>query len=132
MDPTEGVLWDYTNNKKIYVCPNDKFNFRVSYAMNKQAHFHPRAMVDRPSEKLVIMEELGIKDDKVTYTNDGCFSYWIAENWKDYIRNGHTKGSVYSYADGHVTWEIMPIEKTWEFATFIMSWSKINCLLSLG
>ena len=114
MNPKEGVLWDYINNEKSFVCPNDTGNYRVSYAINRQAHFYPRLNVKRPSQKLVIMEEGCEKDGKEIYTNDGCFSYWIAKNWKDYIRNGHVNGSVYSYADGHVAWEKMLIQKTWE------------------
>lgn len=114
MDPKEGVLWNYVNSEKCYVCPCDTSNIGVSYSLNRQSHFYLRTNVKRPSQKLIILEESGQKNGIEVYTNDGCFSYWIAKNWKDYIRNWHANGSVYSYADGHVTWEKMLIQKTWE------------------
>ena len=114
MDPANGSLWEYVNNSQIYVCPKDTSGLSVSYALNRQAHFRRHSQIRRPSQKLLILEESGTKNGVAVYTNDGCFSRWIAKNWKDYVRNWHSGGSVYGYVDGHVLWEKMEIGTVWE------------------
>ena len=114
MNPEEGVLWSYTNDQKIYICPNDNSENTVSYALNRQAHFHHTGRIKNPSQKLLICEESGTQDGVPVYTNDGTFSIWLAKGWKDYTRNWHSGGDVYSYSDGHVEWEKITIETVWE------------------
>lgn len=114
MDSAEGVLWSYTNNKDIYICPNDNSENTVSYALNSEAHFYHIGRIKNPCQKLLVLEESGTQDGVQVYTNDGTFSIWIAKDWKDYTRNWHSGGDVYSYVDGHVEWEIIPIKTVWE------------------
>ena len=114
MDPARGVLWTYTNNSNIYRCPNDRSSNSVSYALNRQAHLYPAWQVKNPSNKLLNLEEGCTQDGNQVYTNDGTFSIWVAKNWKDYTRAWHFGGDVYTYVDGHVLWEKLPIETVWE------------------
>ena len=106
LDCEKGVLFSYTNSKKIYKCPSSQTAYSVDYAKNLQSSFVSIIHPPKPSETALFLEE-GQSDSGMATeggtrgTNDGSYSSDIIKGWIDKPRNIHNGKSVYTYFDGH-------------------------------
>ncbi len=89
-----GVLFAYTKNAAIYVCPSDRRPDKMlSYSMNAGAAFIPETEVDRPSKFAMLIDE--------QYTlNDGAYHPVTA----DCPTIAHNEGATFLFFDGHSRW----------------------------
>lgn len=106
-DVTRGILYPYTKSKQIYLCRSDHTGTTCSYGVNSDTMDSKFTLVDNASETPLLLEE----GSTVKTTNDGFFD--IDYSPKDYIVNRHQKGSVYSFCDGHVSWERWSNTEVW-------------------
>ena len=111
-DVTRGILYPYTKSKQVYICRSDHTGSKVSYGANSDTKDSKFSQVDNPVETPLLLEEGSTKKT----TNDGFFN--IDYTPKDYIVNRHQKGSVYSFCDGHVSWERWSDTEVWAKCDF--------------
>lgn len=112
-DVTRGVIYPYVKAKRTYLCPCDNTGSLVSYGVNSDTKDAKLSNVSNGSETPMLLEEGSAKPT----TNDGFFNIdWTP---KDYVVNRHQKGSVYSFCDGHVSWEKWKDSEVWYKCDFM-------------
>lgn len=135
---TNGLLWPYLNNLKVYRCPADYTDHLRSYSVNFYlngecsgwANCPPFLItrsnqLKRPGQTFVFFDE----NDTRGYNMGG----WVADNncptaWTDFVPNFHVGWDNLSFADGHVeTW-------VWEDARTMVpaynNWQPRGCVYS--
>ncbi len=114
-----GTLWSYVENEEVYRCPADVTESNCSYGVNgdtiDNAANKPRkvAAVRDPSQTPYFLEEGATAET----TNDGYFNIWYTP--PDRVLNRHNDGDVYSYIDGHVTWDQLANREVYQQCNFL-------------
>jgi prepilin-type N-terminal cleavage/methylation domain-containing protein/prepilin-type processing-associated H-X9-DG protein len=98
-DVTLGLIYTYVNNEEVYRCKNDETDSNCTYGANSDTKAAKTAQIENPSETPLLIEEGSTSET----TNDGYFD--IDYSPRDHVVNRHSKGSVYSFCDGHASWE---------------------------
>ncbi|MFQ3610011.1 MAG: prepilin-type N-terminal cleavage/methylation domain-containing protein [Fimbriimonadales bacterium] len=92
--PIQGALYPYVKNPKVYVCPSDRRPEKLlSYSMNYVMGFIPDAVVERPAEVIVLV------DEQLTL-NDGFF----VPPPTDCPSIQHNNGATFLFFDAHAKW----------------------------
>lgn len=114
-----GLLFPYARNYQIYRCPSDRTKNVRSYSMQSQLGFffngtisdsqagagvlgyptiYRESQIQKPSPSLAIVH----LDENPRSLNDGWFFIPVEGNrWQDLPGILHSKGGVFSFADGH-------------------------------
>ena len=125
-DVRQGTLWKYVQAEGVYRCPADETNSQCSYGANgdtidlANARSRKVAAVPQPSETPYYLEEGAVSET----TNDGFFNIWWDDPATpgpdpDHVVNRHNEGSVYSYCDGHVTWDRLSDPEVYDRCNFL-------------
>lgn len=115
----EGTLFTYVNQVQSYKCPSLNTSYEVDYAKNMKSSMTSVNSTKWPSETILFTEE-GSDARGNTHlggpngTNDGSFAADFKKVWHDAPRDGHSKGNVSTFFDGHAAWNRM----TWEEIAF--------------
>ena len=115
VDFDKSAIYKYLENKDVFVCPSISSVAQVTYSINSDASYAKESVVNDPSSTPLILEEGA--EEKTKGTDDGAF--YVAERSNaNFLRNAHTKSSVFGYFDGHVTNETMKEEDCWKICDF--------------
>ena len=102
-DPSRGTMYPYVNTKKAYKCRLDMTESINSYSANGRTKGVKTSLVKASSETPLLLEEGTPKT-----SDDGYFAY------TNIVVNRHSKGAVYSFCDGHVSFEKWKLEEIWD------------------
>lgn len=103
-----GQMYPYCKDFKLYKCPNAPKRYRLSYAivdsMNGYAGRNGEGNeylcmkninnIERPAERMVFLDE---SPPSPGSWGIGC----VVEGWNDPVPKLHSKGTTFSFADGH-------------------------------
>ncbi len=101
--PSKGALFPYVNTEKPYLCRLDTTGSNNSYSVNCYLSVVKPSQIKNPSETPLLLEEGTPKT-----SNDGYFAS------TDVVINRHTKGSVFSFCDGHASFEKWKTTEIWD------------------
>jgi len=124
---TNGLLFKFLNTLKVYQCPSDPVQTRLStYSINNylcgNTGFRETnkwrvvkiSQIKRSDATVVFVEE----NDPRGYNMGGFYEeYPVALNsglWVDFAAGWHQDGANLSFADGHVDWWRWDDRRTWE------------------
>lgn len=99
-----GSLYTYVNADKAYLCRKDNSGSNCSFAANSNTNAIKVTMVNDTSGTPLLLEEATPKS-----TDDGYFA--VDSN---VVANRHTKGSNYSFCDGHAAFEKWLTKEIWD------------------
>ncbi len=102
---TAGVIYPYVKNPDVYICPSDRRGRekRLSYSMNAVAGYIPEAVVERPGQFVMLIDE-------AETLNDGYFLALApggvnnTGRFVDCPSIMHNNGAVFLFFDGHSKW----------------------------
>ena len=89
---TRGTIYHYVNNTKVYRCPRDETENRLSYGANSATNAVRVGNLPDPSGIPLLLEE----GSNQPTTNDGYFNVSV-----DHVLSRHNKGDNYAFCDGH-------------------------------
>lgn len=105
---TDGALYPYCKDYKLYACPTAKKGEFITYSIVDSMNGHPShswnkempnikslLKIKNTDRRIVFADEGGI-DGKVSYS-----AYYNKERWWDRPSDRHSNGMTFSFADGH-------------------------------
>lgn len=125
----KGVLYQYNQSVKIYVCPSDNFktapslplypsgaphtrSYSIDYALGGDFSYYSQKAGQNPIVKYTQIhtpgpsEKIVFVDENERGIGDGCFGIYplsTGQNiWWNLPGSRHSRGCTFSYADGHV------------------------------
>ncbi len=103
--PSRGALFPYVNTEKPFLCRSDNSGTKNSYSVNCYLSAAKSSQVKAPTETPLLLEE-GTGQKKTS--NDGYFAA------ADMVNNRHAKGAVFSFCDGHSSFEKWTATEIWD------------------
>lgn len=109
---TDGALWPYCKNYKLYACPTAKKGEFITYSICDSMNGFPGHPWATEAPNIKSLLKLKKTDRRIVFVDEGQIgydgmgevsytAYYKQERWWDYPSDRHSNGMTFSFADGH-------------------------------